>query len=97
MSVNRLEKRAMEMLTAAVDSHDYFNETIVSLRKRMQQLVRRPGYEDEAKTIFDYYVLLCELSATSLPAASCCAFDTMLLPLLSHCRQFVERGVVGPW
>jgi hypothetical protein len=69
--VKALEKKAMELLTAAVDDEAVFKETARSIRRRMQEVVRRHGYEDEKVFLSDHYVLSCErrrmLHAACLP------------------------------
>jgi hypothetical protein len=58
--VQRLERQAMLLLTAAVDSHRCFDETAASIRVQMDKKERRHGWEDAEKLLSDCYVLSCE-------------------------------------
>jgi hypothetical protein len=70
----------------AVDAEAVFEETARSIRRRMQEVVRRHGYEDEKVFLSDYYVLSCE----RLCSASCClpaSFDSCLTRRCCRCAD----------
>jgi hypothetical protein len=67
--------------TKILNAQEVFKETASSIRRRMQEVVRRHGLKDEKLFLSDYYVLSCE----RLCGASCFLPASFGNRLTKHC------------